>query len=115
MGFYFFWHRGQKCVPRCVTRILRIFAPQRGQGFAGLLIHVVPHLKTSLPPVDIDVIRNRRAAGLDGFAKHLADGRVQLLDPVRSQPHRDGQWMNSGAEQRFVRIDISDAAHETSD
>ena len=29
---YFFWHRGQKCVPRCVTRILRILVPQRGQG-----------------------------------------------------------------------------------
>jgi hypothetical protein len=29
---YFFWHRGQKCVPLCATRILRIFEPQRGQG-----------------------------------------------------------------------------------
>jgi hypothetical protein len=26
------WHRGQKCVPRWVTRMRSIGAPQRGQG-----------------------------------------------------------------------------------
>ena len=80
---------------------------------AGLLIYLVTDLKASLPPIDIDIIRNGRSARPDGFLEYLPDRRMQLLHPVRAQPRRHRQGMNARAEQRLVRIYIPDAAQES--
>src|SRR5437879_9245733 len=78
--------------------------------FAGALIHIVLYLKTSLPSVDVDVIRYRRSAGRNGFAKHASQRFVQSLHTIFAEPGRDGQRVTPRAEQRFSGIDISDSA-----
>src|SRR5690242_7253327 len=79
-----------------------------GAWLAGLLIDVVPDLKTSLPPVDVHIVGNGRPPCPDCFPQYLPDRCMELLHPIRPQPRRQGQGMNAGAKQRLVRIYISD-------
>src|SRR5229473_2114698 len=87
--------------------------PTSRAWFPGLLIDVVPHLKTSLAPVEVHVIRHRRATRIYRFAKYFPDCQVQLFYTVPSEPARDGHRMDSRAKQGFICVDIPDATQES--
>jgi hypothetical protein len=59
--------------------------------------------------VGVDKIRNRRPAQQDRFLQYFLQGAVQNRNLFRAQIRSELCWMNPGAPQTFICIDISDS------
>src|SRR5581483_9833990 len=81
---------------------------QAGLAFAA--IDAVLELEEAGLAFGVHVIGNRRAAGGDGLAEHLLDGVVKAAQFGPGERGGAAARAHSGAEKRFVRIDI---AHTT--
>src|SRR4051812_42002614 len=79
---------------------------------AGAHVDTVLKLEESFFAVGVDVIRDGRPAGFDGFVQDFAHGFVQFAKLIA----RDGAGTTTRAdvstEERFVRIDVADPAEQ---
>src|SRR2546426_3357058 len=73
-------------------------------GFPFLAIHTVPQLKAAAPSLRIHVVGNRRAAGRDGFQKHLADGAMQAGGAPAGEPRTQRAPVNARAGEGLIGI-----------
>ena len=80
-------------------------------GCAGALIHVeeLLHLAVALGR---GVVVDGRAAPLDALGEHLADGQVEAALVIRMKARGSAEWMQSGAPERLVRVDVADTGDE---
>src|ERR1700736_242419 len=79
-------------------------------GLARFLVDVVPHLKTSLAAVHVHIIGDRGASRIDGFTQYLPEGLVKPFQPFLPQSRANRQRMNARAKQRFIGVNVPDAA-----
>ena len=69
-------------------------------------------LEKALAAFGIDVIGDGRTSGGDGFGEHGDDGVVELARTVAADALGERPRMNAGAEERFIGVNIADAAKE---
>src|SRR5882724_1250703 len=79
-------------------------------GFAGAHIDAVLKLEESFFAIGVDVIGDRRAPGFDGFLQDHAHCFVELAQLLTSYSARSAAGADTGAEERFVGVDVSDSA-----
>ena len=80
--------------------------------FAGALVHTVTQLEEAFAALRIYVVGDGRSAGGDGFRKDGNHGVEESPRPLAAQAASHGERMNARAKERFIRIDVADAAHE---
>ena len=79
---------------------------------AGTLVDAMTELEKALVQPGAYVVGNGRSAGFDGFREHLHNGAMQAARTLAANLRRGCLRVNPCAEQRFVGIDVADAAQE---
>ena len=69
-------------------------------------------LEKALATLGVHVVRDRRTAGGDRFGEHGDDRVVEFAGAIAAKALGQRLGMNAGAEQRFVGVDIADAAEK---
>src|SRR5579871_4658858 len=80
--------------------------------FAVPLVDAMRLLKTSEASVGVDVVGYRGATAGDGFGENFANGVVQAAGAGLAEFGGRQKGMNSGAKERFVGVNVADAAEE---
>ncbi len=83
-----------------------------GAGLALAGIDAVLKLEKSADAIRVHIVRNRRAAKLDGVAQHLLECHAQPFKLGTGKSARLASWADSGAEKALVGIDIADAGEQ---
>ena|SRR5271168_1802444 len=87
--------------------------PPDGRGtdcawLAGSQIDLVLQLKETAHAVGVYIIRDGRAAQLDGVSQHLLDGAMQPEELRPREPSSHAPGADSRAKKAFVGVDIAD-------
>src|SRR5450755_3675928 len=82
----------------------RISANQARLAFPT--VHPMLQLEKPFFAVGVDIVADRRSAQSDGFAQHFLHCHVQLPQLFAGQRGGSTPGPNSGAEQRFVSINV---------
>ena len=69
-------------------------------------VHPMLQLEKPFFAVGVDVVTHRRSAQRDGFAQHFLHSRMQLTQLFPRERSSAPPRPNSGAEQRFVSINV---------
>ena len=81
-------------------------------GFGFAAVDAVLELEEAFFAVGIDVIGDRGAAERNGFAENFLQGREKLGELIAGYGGGAAAGTDSGAEQRFVGINVADAAKQ---
>src|SRR4051812_7720291 len=81
-------------------------------GLAGAHVDPMLELERSFFAVGIDVVRNGRAAGFDGFVQDFANSLIKFAQLLTGDGIRAAARTNGGAEESFVSIDIAYTAQQ---
>ena len=63
------------------------------------------HLEAPLAPIGVDVVRDRRTAGLDSRAQHFLNGLVEAPDARRAEPRNGRQRMDARARKKEPSVE----------
>jgi hypothetical protein len=86
------------------------FADEAGFPFAS--VDAVLELEESFFAVGIDVVGDRRATEGNGFFQDFFHGGVKFGELVASYGGSAAAGADSGAEERFISVDVADAAQK---
>ena len=80
--------------------------------FAFAAVRAMPKLEKTLFAISINIVRNRRAAGADGFLQDLLQRDMQFPEFSARQRVGPATWAHTGTNETFIRIDVSYAVQK---
>ena len=83
-----------------------------GAGLVFAAVYIVEVLEASFATVGVDVVGDGGAAVMDGFLQCCLDGFVETQGACAGDGCRGDCRMNTGAEQRFIDVDVSKTREE---